>query len=1130
MQNQWYPRMLWAGLLCAVISILSGCTREPERSSTGTPQSLAGTPDQPPENPASTLAQLQRYLGQSEFISIARQQGIWQEAEAEAPAAEDQGSPSPKRDIQEADLFKLGPAGSSLLYLLNPYRGLQVIDFSRGASSPNLLGRAPATGHEVIEMHFDAEHLQIIVLERGWDGQSGYGALDRVLLYSVKDPSRPRIIQTIELNGSLADSRIVGSVLYVATSRWSYFADGSQPVGEGHVNSFRILDGGLSPVASRQLSLPVSALKNMNIVSASEAGQPRYYLISVLAENRFSWIDRKSTVEVLDISDPEGSIQPLLMASVAGEIRERSSTAIKDGTLITVSNSFVDRGDGEQTLRVSVESFKLPTAESADAAIDRTEAEFRRLWFEREMQKRPSGEDATDYASKLQTHPEYGLKGVFVRQPSGGFAKILPDQTITVGDDSGQHADLQDVRFTGDKLYVFWVPANQIDPLDVFDIAAPATNLRYLGRTLFEGWIERAIPLQYQGRDFILGLGWIVPPTEAAGRQVPLAVLFGAEGATYKPLAQLSLADDELWSYFNDEDKQILVNSQDNGKGTIMFPATTSREGRSRSGGKVLTYDLAASEAGGYLSEGPLYAADASWIRRVFENPELNKVHTLTDRSLGTYDPPSAGFNAASQVIEAASTLELARDIVAYTEVKIGAKRYGVQIINKDDGSGIDLQTAVRLVDPERADSELKDTSLARELKGRYETHLMSEDGSLILLTSRDLELAPEAYNTWSQELRLTRLTWTSQGSLSISGLAQSLVWKESGTYPRSKIYPGAFTPYTLKQLGGGEILLLRDRQLRFFTSTNKLSFTPTQDSLACLPENAADIRLHQLAGTDYLSYALPYVSDEAAYAKIEFERHYMAPLRARALVCAESLNIPGRPLAIKEGKLITDEERFLGFEASELVSEEAEVETETIPVRRLVSNLFRETQLWPQTSRVLHALELKDGQATLRDIYGLEGLRSAIIDEPQGVFMLEQPQSWGVRYLAGLTLTRDARFVKKSLLLPLHTAPTEDVRLLKVLRDAKGESYFLMQAQQRGYVLHEKPESKLLQALPLRILGEESSGAGTRLDFPVYSWFESEARLSERLVFEPEARRLTLAEGLWGIVQVDILREELPR
>ena len=73
-----------------------------------------------------------------------------------------------KRDIQEADIFKIGKPGSKLLYLLNNYRGLQVVSFAKGEDQPELLGRVEATGNWPDAMYFDAAHDRLIVLENNY--------------------------------------------------------------------------------------------------------------------------------------------------------------------------------------------------------------------------------------------------------------------------------------------------------------------------------------------------------------------------------------------------------------------------------------------------------------------------------------------------------------------------------------------------------------------------------------------------------------------------------------------------------------------------------------------------------------------------------------------------------------------------------------------------------------------------------------------------------------------------------------------------------------------------------------------------------------------------------------------------
>lgn len=123
----------------------------------------------------------------------------------------------------------------------------------------------------------------------------------------------------------------------------------------------------------------------------------------------------------------------------------------------------------------------------------------------------------------IDVEGRHGLQGIFVRQEDGHITKIFADQSVTVGDSTGLHASLQDVRFVGDSLYVFWVPANQVDSLDVFDASHPATEISYRGRTLFEGWMERAIPFAYNGDHYILGLGWVVTTNQLETvRNVPI--------------------------------------------------------------------------------------------------------------------------------------------------------------------------------------------------------------------------------------------------------------------------------------------------------------------------------------------------------------------------------------------------------------------------------------------------------------------------------------------------------------------------------------------------------------------------------------------------------------------------------
>jgi hypothetical protein len=120
--------------------------------------------------------------------------------------------------VEESDIWK---ADGSKVYFFNQLRGLQVLDLSDPAN-PTLMAsyRLPSKGQEMYIVVGPGSVRYAILLtreyERGsWVEQTG------VQVIEVNGPSA-KLVSSLNIAGWLADSRLVGNRIYLATQQWSW--------------------------------------------------------------------------------------------------------------------------------------------------------------------------------------------------------------------------------------------------------------------------------------------------------------------------------------------------------------------------------------------------------------------------------------------------------------------------------------------------------------------------------------------------------------------------------------------------------------------------------------------------------------------------------------------------------------------------------------------------------------------------------------------------------------------------------------------------------------------------------------------------------------------------------------------
>ena len=912
-------RKIAASLIVAAFAV--ACSKSPSLKSTG---DLALAPK--PQNLNSEFARLTRYRGQTDFLSYR------QSFNAEAGGRSDSASPPPPgggspRAEQEADIFKVGKPGSKLLFLLNNYRGLQVISYEDGPEAPKLVGRAKASSNSVDQMYYEANHDRLIVIERVHRDENGNylsQASSRLVIYDVSVPTQPKIGSTIEVEGSIADSRIVGDILYLAMAHQKH----------GEVISFSLAAKTIEQVKSYQLKLPVSQRENMSIQTVKKGDQYKYYLIAALSET--GWWDRQSAIEVIDISSESGDIVPVMAVAAKGFIRERSQMLIKNDTLIVTSNYVLPSTGDREIARIAVETFRFPTAESEILTAD--EAQFRKLNIDRSL-KNLSGLAYEEKLQKMTNDPELGLKGRFL-QIDTQLKKIMPDSAVTVGDGSGLSANLQDVRYQGDYLYAFWVPANEIDPFDLFDISKPEEGVKYISRLQFDGWISRAIPFEVQGRKFILGLGWIVPVVNnETNRRQPQAMIFevGQFGGKLRAfdVAQFSFENSNIWTDFNGQDKMIEVRMTNETSGEILFAAHRWSKESSDGGGQILKFDLKAIIDGKNdkaLSKGPFLSGGSDWIRRVFTNSEINRINSFSDKALATF----SSVETDSETVRAVHMLELARNIRGYEVLKEKNKELGVQIIS--DYSYQSGTTELRLVDTKKVDSEKHQSKSQLTLNGTYQSHFINKtNGDLVVVTTEHKSSTNEK----------GEYEYSSTNILSQVGIQGGVL------VSRAKFEWSNQQQSDVAQLANGEFISLAGSIIKRVSSELKATDLKLEN---CNLVKDETLQLVVINGTPYLKSEIAVDSKE--FKNVDLVQTFVSKLslnnsRAR---CESKINVPG------EIKMITASGEILTQDS--WVQDIKNVEEKVDPKDRRPRHHYANAKMKDS----LLSFKIRDGNAVLQD------------------------------------------------------------------------------------------------------------------------------------------------------------------
>jgi hypothetical protein len=242
------------------------------------------------------------------------------------------GAPSAERAISEADILKVE---GDTLYALSSYSGLTIIDLSN-PSKLEVLGTYRSTATP-FEMYLEEGTAYIMYNDYGsseWDEELAYyvwHSSSRPQAVDVSDPASPELLGEKDLPGELSDSRKVGDIVYVVTHQSTY-CWGCDSVANTRISSFDVSDPTeFNPVDQQRFETADESWGRRSV----SVSQERMYV------SGWSWASDGSSasgsIQVVDISDPGGQIEPGAVVPIAGMIESRWQMDEHEGVLRVIS-------------------------------------------------------------------------------------------------------------------------------------------------------------------------------------------------------------------------------------------------------------------------------------------------------------------------------------------------------------------------------------------------------------------------------------------------------------------------------------------------------------------------------------------------------------------------------------------------------------------------------------------------------------------------------------------------------------------------------------------------------------------------------------------------------------------------
>jgi hypothetical protein len=245
-------------------------------------------------------------------------------------------SSSSNRELVEPDVIR---QQGNLLYVLNQYRGLTIVDMD----TRQVLSQTPMAGYPRDLYIADGRAYILVSYAQDITQESGmlsvsYGS--RIYVLNIENPTAISQAGSFSFEGDLVDSRMVGSVIYAVCSDYTWYetAGGDAVVetntaaksyGSTWAVSFNVADPANIAVAD---TLSFSGYGNL--IQATN-----YAIFSVSTNWNYNDNTSTSVVNYIDITDPTGKIARRGAAEIPGYMADRFKMDAWNGALRLVTNT-----------------------------------------------------------------------------------------------------------------------------------------------------------------------------------------------------------------------------------------------------------------------------------------------------------------------------------------------------------------------------------------------------------------------------------------------------------------------------------------------------------------------------------------------------------------------------------------------------------------------------------------------------------------------------------------------------------------------------------------------------------------------------------------------------------------------